>query len=167
MAVLIHAFPFVTESGFDRNVAAAGLSIDGFGNLVSKVAWGWGLGRFSPRLLVPVAFGVSATGVTLILTAGSLNLQVLLMVGFFFYGFGFAGTIPLSEYTWARYFGRGYIGAIRGAGNPPALLMSAAAPVLVDVWFNVAGAYQWAFVAVIVSFFAAATLVAASKASVD
>jgi hypothetical protein len=49
--------------------------------------------------LVPVAFGVSATGVTLILTAGSLNLQVLLMVGFFFYGFGFAGTIPLSEYT--------------------------------------------------------------------
>lgn len=66
MAVLIHAFSFVTESGFDRNVAAAGLSIDGFGNLVSKVAWGWGLGRFSPRLLVPVAFGVSATGVTLI-----------------------------------------------------------------------------------------------------
>ena len=44
MAVLIHAFPFVTESGFDRNVAAAGLSIDGYGNLVSKVAWGWGLG---------------------------------------------------------------------------------------------------------------------------
>ena len=107
MAVLIHAFPFVTESGFDRNVAAVGLSINGFGNLVSKVAWGWGLGRFSPRLLVPVAFGVSATGVTLILTAGSLNLLVLLMVGFFFYGFGFAGTIPLSGYTWARYFGRG------------------------------------------------------------
>ena len=99
MAVLIHAFPFVTESGFDRNVVAVGLSINGFGSLVSKVAWGWDLGRFSPRLLVPVAFGVSATGVTLILTAGSLNLQVLLMVGFFFYGFGFAGTIPLSEYT--------------------------------------------------------------------
>ena len=139
MAVLIHAFPFVTESGFDRNVPAVGLSING---LVSKVAWGWGLGRFSPRLLVPVAFGVSATGVTLILTAGSLNLQVLLMEGFFFYGFGFAGTIPLSEFTWTRYFGRGYIGAIRGAGNPPALLMSAAAPVLVGVWFDVAGAYQ-------------------------
>ena len=167
MAVLIHAFPFVTESGFDRNVAAFGLSINGFGNLVSKVAWGWGLGRFSPRLLVPVAFGVSATGVTLILTAGSLNLQVLLMVGFFFYGFGFGGTIPLSEFTWARYFGRRYIGSIRGAGNPPALLMSAAAPVLVGVWFDVAGAYQWAFVAVIVSFFAAAALVAASRAPVD
>ena len=89
------------------------------------------------------------------------------MVGFFFYGFGFGGTIPLSEFTWARYFGRRYIGSIRGAGNPPALLMSAAAPVLVGVWFDVAGAYQWAFVAVIVSFLAAAALVAASKAPVD
>ena len=112
MTILIHAFPFVTESGFDRNVAAIGLSINGFGNLVSKVVWGWGLGRFSPRLLVPVAFGISATGVTLILTAGSLELGALLMVGFFFYGFGFGGTIPLSEFTWARYFGRGHIGAI-------------------------------------------------------
>ena len=112
MTILIHAFPFVTESGFDRNVAAIGLSINGFGNLVSKVVWGWGLGRFSPRLLVPVAFGISATGVTLILTARSLELGALLMVGFFFYGFGFGGTIPLSEFTWARYFGRGHIGAI-------------------------------------------------------
>ena len=33
MAVLIHAFPFVTESGFDRNVAAVGLSINGFSRL--------------------------------------------------------------------------------------------------------------------------------------
>jgi len=167
MTILIHAFPFVTESGFDRNVAAIGLSINGFGNLVSKVVWGWGLGRFSPRLLVPVAFGIFATGVTPILTPGSLELGALLMVGFFSYGFGFGGTIPLSEFTWARYFGRGHIGAIRGAGNPPTLLMHAVAPVLVGVWFDVTGAYQWAFVAVIASFFAAAALIAASKAPVD
>ena len=166
-SVLIHAFPFVTESGFDRNVAAVGLSIIGLGNLVSKVAWGWGLGRFNPRLLVPVAFCMSATGATLILTAGSLGLWALLMVGSFLYGFGFGGTVPLSEFTWARYFGRGHIGAIRGAGNPLALLMSAAAPVLVGVWFDVTGAYHWAFMAIVALFFVAASLVAASKAPVD
>ena len=38
--------------------------------------------------------------------------------------------------------------------------------VAVGVWFDAAGAYQWAFVAVIVSFFAAGALVAASKAPV-
>ena len=70
-------------------------------------------------MLVPVAFGVSATRVTLILTAGSLELGALLMVGFFCYGFGFGGTIPLSEFTWARYFGRRHIRAIRGRGIRP------------------------------------------------
>ena len=38
--------------------------------------------------------------------------------------------------------------------------------VVVGVWFDAAGTYQWAFVAAIVSFFAAGALVAASKASV-
>ena len=38
--------------------------------------------------------------------------------------------------------------------------------VVVGVWFDAAGAYQWAFVAVIVPFFAASALVAASKAPV-
>ena len=39
--------------------------------------------------------------------------------------------------------------------------------VVVGVWFDAAGAYQWAFVAVIVRFFAAGTLVAASEAPVS
>ena len=38
--------------------------------------------------------------------------------------------------------------------------------VVVGVWFDAAGIYQWAFVAAIVSFFAAGALVATSKASV-
>ena len=39
--------------------------------------------------------------------------------------------------------------------------------VVEGMWFDAAGAYQWAFVAVIVSFFAASALVAASKAPVS
>ena len=39
--------------------------------------------------------------------------------------------------------------------------------VVVGGWFDAAGAYQWAFVAVIVPFFAAGALVAASKAAVS
>ena len=45
--------------------------------------------------------------------------------------------------------------------------MHAVAPVLVGVWFDVPGAYHWAFVAIIASFFAATSLVAASRAPVD
>ncbi len=163
MAVLIHAFPFVTEAGFERSVAAAGLSINGLGNLVSKLAWGWGLGRFDPRILVAAAFSCSAIGVSLILVAGTLGIGPLLMVGFFLYGFGFGGTIPLSEFTWARYFGRDHIGAIRGMGNPLTLLISALAPVLVGAWFDIKGDYQAAFAVLIFSFFLAAALIGSSS----
>ena len=38
--------------------------------------------------------------------------------------------------------------------------------VVVGAWFDASGDYQWAFVAVIVSFFAAGALVPTSKASV-
>ena len=167
MSVLIYAFPFITESGFDRSVAAVGLSINGFGNLVSKVAWGWGLNRFNPRFLVPVAFGVSATGVILILTAGSFNLGLILMLGFFLYGFGFGGTIPLSTFTWAHYFGREHIGAIRGAGNPISVLLTAVAQVMIGVWFDVTGTYFWAFVAIFTALIGAAALIATSKTLAD
>ena len=101
------------------------------------------------------------------MTAGLIELVPLLMVGFFCYGFGFGGTIPLSEFTWAGYFGRRYIGAIRGASNPPTLLMQAVSPVLVGVWFDLTGGYHWSFVAIIASFFVAASLIATSKAPVD
>ncbi|MCH7737016.1 MAG: MFS transporter [Chloroflexi bacterium] len=167
MAVLIHAFPFVTEAGFDRSVAAAGLSVNGLGNLVSKLAWGWGLGRFDPRVLVIAAFGCSAAGVSLILVAGNLGIGPLLMVGFFSYGFGFGGTIPLSEFTWAWYFGRNHIGAIRGIGNPPTLVFGALAPVLVGVWFDIKGDYQVAFGALIFSFCIAAVVIGLSSPPVS
>ena len=54
----------------------------------------------------------------------------------------------------------------RGKGNPKGAL-HAVAPVLVGVWFDVTGAYHWAFVAIIVLFFAAASLIAASKAPAE
>jgi len=111
-----------------------------------------------------VAFGVSATGVMLILTAGSFDLGLILMVGFFLYGFGFGGTIPLSTFTWARYFGRGHIGAIQGAGNPISVLLTAVAQVTIGVWFDVTGTYHWAFIAIFASLISAAALIAASKA---
>ena len=162
-SVLIHAFPFVTEAGFERSVAAAGLSINGLGNLVSKLVWGWGLGRFDPRVLVISAFGCSAVGVTLILVGGISGIVPLMMVGFFFYGFGFGGTIPLSEFTWARYFGRDHIGAIRGIGNPAILLFTAVTPVLVGVWFDIRGDYQAAFGVLIFLFFIAAASIGLSS----
>ena len=118
-AVLIHAIPFVAESGFSRAVGALALAVNGAGNLASKVVWGYGLQRFETRRLVLAAFSTSSVGVALMVLAArtgtdaalfvSLPLagaisasQIMLFAGFFLYGFGFGGTIPISEFIWAR-----------------------------------------------------------------
>ncbi len=163
ISVLVHAIPFLTDAGFSRTIAASALAVNGLGNLASKAAWGYGLQRVHPRLLVLTAFMISTTGVTLILVATGTGLYVILFPAFFLYGFGFGGTIPLGEFTWAKYFGRRHIGAIRGIGNPVAILFSGLGPILVGLWFDLAGSYQPAFYAIIGAFFLGAILVALSR----
>ena len=163
ISILVHAIPLLTDSGFSRTIAASALAVNGLGNLSSKAVWGYGLQRVHPRLLVITAFMISAAGVILILIATATGLYTVLFPGFFMYGFGFGGTIPLGEFTWAKYFGRRHIGAIRGIGNPVAILFSGIGPILVGLWFDIVGVYQPAFFAIIASFFVGAALVAASR----
>ncbi len=162
-SVLVHAIPLLTDTGFTRAIAASALAINGLGNLSSKAVWGYGLQRVHPRPLVIAAFVTSSIGVTLILIAASTGLYAILFPAFFLYGFGFGGTIPLGEFTWAKYFGRRRIGAIRGIGNPVAILFSGLGPILVGLWFDLSGVYQPAFFAIIASFFAGALLVGMSR----
>lgn len=163
MSVLIHAIPFATEAGFTRSVAALGLAVNGLGNLSSKVVWGYGLQKVPPRRLVIAVNAMSCTGVAAMLVAAKTGNLPLLLMGFFFYGFGFGGTIPLSEYIWARYFGRLHIGAIRGVSYPATVLGAATGPVLIGVWFDFAQIYQPAFIAIIASYITGAALVAISR----
>ena len=162
-AVLVHAIPFVTESGFARTVAASALAVNGAGNLSSKIVWGYGLQRFETRLLVLAAFSVSSAGVALMAAAAWTGETSILFAGFFLYGFGFGGTIPISEFIWARYFGRRHIGAIRGLSNPVSIIGTGVGPILMGAWRDAAGEYGAAFLAAICFYMAGAALIGASR----
>ena len=162
-AVLVHAIPFVTESGFARTVAASALAVNGAGNLSSKIVWGYGLQRFETRLLVLSAFSVSSAGVALMAAAAWTGETAVLFAGFFLYGFGFGGTIPISEFIWARYFGRRHIGAIRGLSNPVSIIGTGVGPILMGAWRDAAGEYGAAFLAAICFYMAGAALIGASR----
>ena len=162
-AILIHAIPFATESGFSRAVASVALAVNGLGNLSSKAFWGYGLQRLDARLLAATAYTISSAGVALMIVAGATGQSAILFPAFFLYGFGFGGTIPLSEFLWARYFGRGHIGAIRGIGNPIAVVGTGVGPVLAGAWFDLSGSYIPAFIAAIAVYMTAATIIAMSR----
>ena len=161
--VLIHAIPFSQESGFARTVGAIGISVNGLANLSSKPVWGFAMQRFHSRFLVMAAYTISSIGVSLMLVSGPISLIPMLLAGFFLYGFGFGGTIPLSESLWARYFGRAHIGSIRGITQPVTILGTAVAPVLIGLLFDITDTYRPGFVLVIGALLLGAILVFFSR----
>ena len=101
-SVSFYAIPFASSIGFTRLIGATGMTINGFGNLTAKAIWGYGLQRIDPRRLAGAAFCTSATGVLLMVLSSNVESVLVLWVGFFLYGLGFGGTIPISEFLWAQ-----------------------------------------------------------------
>lgn len=162
-SVVMYAIPFATSVGFARSAAATGLGINGIGNLTAKAVWGWGLQRFDARRLAGAAFSTSASGVLLMVVAGEAHNTLLLMIGFYLYGFGYGGTIPISSFLWARYFGRRHIGAIRGLGRPVTLIFSTSGPIATGFFYDLSGSYVGAFVVLAAIYLLGAVVVNLSK----
>ena len=155
-AILVHAIPFLTDHGFTRTEAALAIAVNGGANLTSKFVWGYFLQRVQVRYLAATALSISAAGVVLMLVSGQVGALPLMFFAFFCWGFGFGGTIPVSEFIWAKYFGRVHIGAVRGVGVPFTIVFGAAGPILAGIYFDVAGSYAGVF-----AFFVAAYLIGA------
>ena len=162
-SVLTHAIPFATDASFTRTTGSLAIAVNGLGNLLSKAVWGYCLQRYPPRLLAVTAFSSGGTGVGLMLLSASTAEPAFLFTGFFLYGFGFGGTIPISEYLWVSYFGRAHIGAIRGVAQPLTVIGPTVAPVLVGVAYDLKGSYQLAFFGIIGIYLLAGLLVAVSR----
>ena len=146
-AVLVHAIPFMTDHGFTRGEAALAVAVNGGANLASKFAWGFLLQRVHVRWLGASALATSAAGVALMLALAPLGALPPMFAAFFCWGFGFGGTVPLSEFIFAKYFGRVHIGAVRGVGLPFTIVLGAAGPIVAGLWFDAAGSYEGAFAA--------------------
>ena len=162
-SVLAHAIPFATDASFTRRTAALALAVNGLGNLLSKAVWGYCLQHYPPRALAVTAFSLGGTGVGLMLLSAATSQPAFLFAGFFLYGFGFGGTIPISESLWVTYFGRAHIGAVRGVAQPLTVIGPTVAPVLVGVAYDLQGNYQLGFLAIIAVYLLAALLVSISR----
>ena len=175
-AVLVHAIPFMTDNGFTRTEAALAIAVNGGANLSSKFVWGYFLQRVHVRYLSATALSISATGVVIMLVSAQAGALPLMFVGFFLWGFGFGGTVPLSEFIWAKYFGRVHgvfaafvaayltgIGAVRGVGAPFTIVFGALGPILGGLYFDAVGSYDGVFAAFVAAYLTGALAILASR----
>ena len=163
IAIMVHAIPFMTDSGLTRTSAALAIALSGGANLCSKFAWGYLLQRIHVRYLCATSLLTCASGVALMLVAAQNGWLWLMFVAFLCWGFGFGGTVPLSEFIWAKYFGRVHIGAVRGASVPYVTVFQALGPVIGGLYFDFFSSYTGVFAAFLVAHIIGAIAILASR----
>ena len=163
LAVLVHAIPFMTDNGLTRTEAALAVALNGGANLSSKFVWGYFLQRVHVRYLCAASLSTAATGVALMLVSAHLGWSALMFLAFFCWGFGFGGTVPLSEFIWAKYFGRVHIGGVRGVSVPFIVGSSALGPVVGGLYFDATDSYDGVFAAFMVAHLVGALAILVSR----
>jgi MFS family permease len=127
--------------------------------LISKPIWGIFIDRVEPKRLTSLSSLLTGGAIVIIVFAVQADTNWLVYMGFVLLGAGWGGLIPLQEVTWASYFGRRYIGAVRSAGLPFSIGLGAAGPLLASLYYDRVGNYDGAFLIVAGSCIVAATLI--------
>ena len=154
--MLLQTIPMLTDAGYARTTAAAMMAVTNVPALLSKPVWGWLIDELKPAPLASLSSALTALSLFIIVWGTGAHHLPGLYAGFFLLGIGWGGMIPLQEVIWGAYFGRRYIGAVRGAALPFSLIFGAGAPLAKSYYFDVIGNYDGAIQTV-----AAAKLVAA------
>jgi MFS family permease len=148
VVMLLQTVPYLTDSGFTRAEAAYAITIASIPAMLSKPVWGYFIDRLPAKPLA--ALGASGTGLALFAIVASVNSGSLFWIylSYVLLGLGWGGMIPLQEVIWGSYFGRRYLGAVRSAALPFALLLGAGAPLLVSYYHDQTGTYTGALLVV-------------------
>lgn len=146
--VLFLTIPFLSDAGYSRTHGAMMITVASVPALLTKPLWGWLIDRMNPKPLA--AFSVVLSGLSLMMIVFSVQAHSHFWeyTAFTLLGIGWGGTIPMQEVIWGSYFGRRYLGSVRGAALPFALILGAGGPLAVAHYRDVVGNYNGAFLVV-------------------
>lgn len=145
--MLLQTIPLMTDAGYSRTVASLMISLASVPAFLSKPFWGVLIDRFQPRLLAAVGAAITGLSVIFIVYTIAGRMDFLVYTGFLIMGVGWGGMLPLQEVIWASFFGRRYLGSVRSMALPFSFGLSAVGPVLVAWYYDIAGNYDLALIA--------------------
>ena len=141
MGVLAHHIPHITDRGFSQAQAAMALSVWALFSGVSRVAFGFLSERVHVRYLIAAVMLGSSVGVALLLWLEN----AWALYGFAVtYGLFRGAYVLMHTLVWAEYYGRRFLGSIRGLVTPFSLTSSAGGPLLAGYLFDIKGDYTLA-----------------------
>jgi sugar phosphate permease len=144
--------PYFQDQGFSVATGSAAIAFYGVFSLLARLFWGLLAERFNISRLLSVGTTITAATVAILLSADTAFLLFLYVA---LQGLTLGGQFLLQPLAVAGLFGRAHLGAIRGIMRPAITFASAAGPLVIAALYDIQGSYQWAFIFVMVSWFAA------------
>ena len=162
MGILINFFAFATDSavGFTTNQASVAFAAFSGFSLIGKVPWAYLSDRIDIRFSTVFTYTVPALGLVILINANAVWMIVLWGIVF---GTGISGIAPLPALAWGSYYGRTFLGSIRGVTSPIAFLAQAAGPLFAAFLYDKLGSYQVSFFVFIVLFLLSGCLMLFAK----
>lgn len=142
---------YFQDIGLTAGVAATALTIYGLFSVLSRIVWGFLVERYHIRKVIMVNGALIALTILVLInvvslaTATDVELRHVVMVFAGFLGIIFGGFIGLNPLLWPNYFGRRYIGTIRGTFMPLVTVSTAFGPLWINAIFDGTGSYATAY----------------------
>jgi len=137
--VMIHFYPYMQAKGISPNLAATSMTLFAFCCAVVKIPWGLIAERMPVRFCITAVYIGCAIGLAILITSDSVTSVFLFSV---VYGIALGGIMVLREVLFADYYGRTFLGAIRGIVMPLNLVSMAGGPLFAAWLHDITGNYQ-------------------------
>ena len=140
-AVMLHLVPYISDQGFSSSLGALTITIMATAAVGAKLFWGFLSDKFPFRYLMAIGQLLDASALVIFIAFPSTF--GILMAGAMF---GFARTQAIwSALGYASYYGRLFLGTVRGVVAPFRMISGAGGPILAGVFYDSYGDYNLIF----------------------
>ncbi len=140
--VSLHQVPHFIDQGVPASAAVWTASSFAISQVPASLLWSTLCQRLPMRLTMPAAGLVVSSGAMVTAFADNISTGV---TGAFILGFGVGGLHIISRLTWADYFGRLHLGAIRAWGLAAQVGGQALGPTVAGMVVDRMDTYLWVF----------------------
>ena len=144
-----HMVPHFSDVGISDTAAAGTVSVVTVAGIGSVFVWGYFADRLGAKRILLIVVAVLWLGAFLVSGATTITGAYASAAIF---GLGMAGYGLLSEVVWADFFGRRYLGSIRGVTMVFQLAGNAGGSLIAAFLFDLRGNYGTAFTVILVMF---------------
>ena len=159
--VAVHRIAAFMDRGLDPTLVSLATAFDAVCAGVATFAFGMLVRWVSVRILGAVGFCLLGLASVMTIYADYTSLMFISMAVF---GLGIGGMMFLQNFVWADYFGREYVGSIRGVVAPITLTVGGIGPPLAGYVRDWTGSYNSVWWGGVCLMFLAALLILATTA---